>query len=86
MNGCCSAPHHPTEELAREHTARVSAVALVHEGLVHLLELRRLMRRTRMSTDDALSLLLEQLRQFEEADRLEEDLQHAEYPRHVYGH
>ena len=57
-----------------------------HDVLVHLLELRRLMRQTRMSTGDALCLLVEQLQQFEEADRLEEDLQHAEYPRHVYGH
>ena len=54
--------------------------------LVHLLELGRLMRRTRMSTGDALGLLVEQLRQFEEAERREEDLQHAEYPRHVFGH
>ncbi len=57
-----------------------------HDVLVHLLELRRLMRQTRMSTGDALGLLVEQLRQFEEADRLEDDLQHAEYPRHVFGH
>ena len=57
-----------------------------HDVLVHLLELRRLMRQTRMSTGDALGLLVDQLRQFEEAERLEEDLQHAEYPRHIFGH
>ncbi len=57
-----------------------------HDVLTLLLELRRLMRRTRMSTGDALGLLVEQLRHFEEADRLEDDLQHAEYPRHVYGY
>ncbi len=57
-----------------------------HDVLVHLLELRRLMRRTRMSTGDALGLLVEQLRQFEEAEQIEEDLQHAEFPRHVYGY
>jgi len=44
------------------------------------------MRRTRMSTGDALGLLIDQLRQFEEAERREEDLQHAEFPRHVYGY
>ncbi len=54
--------------------------------LTLLLELRRLMRQTRMSTGDALGLLVEQLRQLEEAERLEEDLQHAEYPRHEYGY
>ncbi len=57
-----------------------------HDVLVHLLELRRLMRRSRMSTGDALGLLVEQLRYFEEAEQLEEDLQHAEYPRHIFGH
>ncbi len=57
-----------------------------HDVLVHLLELRRLMRQTQMSTGDALGLLVDQLRQFEEAERLEEDLQHAEYPRHILGH
>ena len=57
-----------------------------HDVLTLLLELHRLMRRTRMSTGDALGLLVEQLRQFEEAERLEDDLQHAEFPRHVFGH
>ena len=57
-----------------------------HDVLTLLLELRRLMRQTRMSKHDALSLLIEQLRYFEEAEQLEEDLQHAEYPRHVFGH
>ncbi len=57
-----------------------------YDLLSHLLELRRLMQRTRMSTGDALGLLVEQLRQFEEAERREEDLQHAEYPRHIFGH
>ncbi len=57
-----------------------------HDVLTLLLELGRLMRRTRMSTGDALGLLIDQLRQFEEAERREEELQHAEYPRHVYGY
>ena len=57
-----------------------------HDVLVHLLELRRLMRRTGMSTGDALGLLIDQLRYFEEVEQREEELQHAEYPRHVYGY
>ncbi len=57
-----------------------------YDLLTHLLDLRRLMKRTGMSTGDALGLLIDQLRYFEEAERREEELQHAEYPRHVYGY
>ena len=57
-----------------------------YDLLSHLLDLRRLMKRTGLTTGDALGLLIEQLRYFEEADRLEDDLQHAEYPRHLFGH
>lgn len=51
----------------------------------NVLELRRLLRRTQMSAGDALGLLIDHLRYFEEAEQREDDLRHAEYPRHVYG-
>jgi hypothetical protein len=57
-----------------------------HDVLLHLFELRRLMHKTGMSLSDALSLLVDQLQQFDEAEQREEDLKHAEYPRHVYGY
>ena len=53
--------------------------------LQDLLELRRLMRLTGMKPKDALGLLLVQLRVFEREEQLKDDLQHADYPRHVYG-
>ena len=53
--------------------------------LILLLELRRLMQRTGVTRRDALGLLIDQLRCFEEAEQMEEDLQHAEFPRQLYG-
>ena len=52
--------------------------------LAQLIEIRRLMVRTGMSLEDALSLLVDQLRYFEEVDRLGEEIKHAPYPAWVY--
>ena len=57
------------------------------QGIVaQLIEVLRLARHFRMSLKDALDLLIDQLNYFEEAERREEDLQHAEFPRHIYGY
>ena len=57
------------------------------QGLLsQLMELGRLLKSTRISVLDALGLLIEQLRYFEEAEQREEDLQHAEFPKHIYGY
>ena len=52
--------------------------------LAQLMEIRRLMQRTGMSLEDALGLLTDQLRYFEEVERLGEEIKHAPYPAWVY--
>lgn len=56
-----------------------------HDVLLHLFELGRLMRRTRMSIGDALGLLVDQLRYFEEQERWEEEKEYVDFPVWLYG-
>ena len=53
--------------------------------LAQVMEIRRLMVCTGMSLKDALGLLTDQLRYFEEVERLGEEIKHAPYPAWVYG-
>ncbi len=52
--------------------------------LDQLMEIRRLMVITGMNLEDALGLLVDQLRYFEEVERLGEEIKHAPYPAWVY--
>ena len=53
--------------------------------LSRLIEIRRLMRRAGISLNDALDLLEDQLRYFEEHERHREEQQHTDLPLWLYG-
>ena len=53
--------------------------------LAQLMEVRRLMVCTGMNLQDALGLLVDQLRYYAERERWEEEKKHMEYPVWLYG-
>lgn len=53
--------------------------------LIQLVEVRKLMVRAGMSLEDALDLLIDQLRYYAEREQWEEEKKHMEYPIWLYG-